>query len=69
MNAETICAAANLSGYPTIKYYAPFTLTREGDTGYNRASHVSCCTFLLVANSEVIKLILHSPHCHFFGPA
>ena len=42
VNAETICAAANLSGYPTIKYYAPFSLTRDGDTGYNRASHVSC---------------------------
>ena len=41
VNAETICMGANLTGYPTIKYYLPFTNTMQGEYGYNRDSHVS----------------------------
>ena len=41
VNAETICLGANLTGYPTIKYYLPFTNTVKGESGYNRESHVS----------------------------
>ena len=40
INAETICKHANLTGYPTIKYYLPFTETREEDGGFNRESYV-----------------------------
>ena len=65
MNAETICAAANLSGYPTIKYYAPFSLTRDGDTGYNRASHVSCFRGILLLIARLLSL---SSSLHFFEP-
>ena len=41
INAEKICKDANLTGYPTLKYYFPFTITKDGDVGYNRVSHVS----------------------------
>ena len=41
VNAETICMKANLTGYPTIKYYLPFTNSLAGEDGYNRESHVS----------------------------
>ena len=40
INAETVCKDADLQGYPTLKYYFPFTNTSDGDTGYNRPSHV-----------------------------
>jgi len=36
INNEKICKHANITGFPTIKYYLPFTV--EGDTGYNRPS-------------------------------
>ena len=41
VNAETICHGANLTGYPTIKYYLPFA--EKGDLGFNRLSQVGTC--------------------------
>ena len=38
VNAETICHGANLTGYPTIKFYLPFV--EKGDLGFNRVSQV-----------------------------
>ena len=37
-NAQAICHGANLTGYPTIKYYLPFA--EQGDLGFNRLSQV-----------------------------
>lgn len=36
INNDQICKHANISGFPTIKYYFPFTV--KGDIGYNRPS-------------------------------
>ena len=38
INAETVCQGANLTGYPTIKYYLPFV--DKDDIGFNRVSQV-----------------------------
>ena len=38
VNAQTICQGANLTGYPTIKYFLPFA--ERGDLGFNRLSQV-----------------------------
>ena len=41
INADKICKNVDLRGYPTIKYFPPFTITEQGENGFNRESYVS----------------------------
>ena len=52
--ADQICKHADLKGYPTIKYLAPFSNTSDGDTGYNRDSYVSIDTIMAVHRKQIV---------------
>lgn len=58
VNAETICMGANLTGYPTIKYYLPFTNTLQGEHGYNRESHDHSGEALLVDTIDFVESMI-----------
>ena len=62
INAETICQSANLSGYPTIKYYLPFA--EEGDVGFNRVSQVAASLIVIISNDCPGPQWRGSPHRH-----
>jgi len=55
INAEKICKDANLTGYPTLKYYFPFTITKDGDVGYNRVSHIHTGEALLIDTIDFVE--------------
>jgi len=58
VNAETICLGANLTGYPTIKYYLPFTNTMQGEYGYNRESHDHSGEALLMDTIDFVESMI-----------
>jgi len=56
INNEQICKHANITGFPTIKYYFPFTV--EGDTGYNRISQQHTGEALIVDTVDFLEAMI-----------
>jgi len=56
INNEEICKHANITGFPTIKYYFPFTV--KGDTGYNRPSQEHSGEALIVDTIDFLELMI-----------
>jgi len=56
INNEEICKHANITGFPTIKYYFPFTV--KGDTGYNRPSQEHSGEALIIDTVDFLELMI-----------
>jgi len=56
INNEEICRHANITGFPTIKYYFPFTV--QGDTGYNRPSQEHTGEALIIDTVDFLESMI-----------
>eukprot|EP00092_Neocalanus_flemingeri_P008430 GFUD01009086.1.p1 GENE.GFUD01009086.1~~GFUD01009086.1.p1 ORF type:complete len:591 (-),score=71.88 GFUD01009086.1:87-1859(-) len=56
INNEQICKHANITGFPTIKYYFPFTVS--GDTGYNRPSQEHTGEALIIDTIDFLEAMI-----------
>lgn len=56
INNDQICKHANITGFPTIKYYFPFTV--RGDTGYNRPSQEHTGEALIIDTVDFLELMI-----------
>jgi len=55
INADKICKNVDLRGYPTIKYFPPFTITEQGENGFNRESYDHTGEALLVDTINFVE--------------
>ena len=56
INNEEICKHANITSFPTIKYYFPFTV--KGDTGYNRPSQEHSGEALIIDTIDFLEQMI-----------
>lgn len=56
INFETVCKGANLTGFPTIKFYLPFS--DKDDTGFNRVSEDHSAEGLLIDTINFVEQMI-----------